>query len=581
MGLLNKYRASFICAFIFVIYTLSSFGVYEARTLNGDINNHILSGDMFGIPAAIKEHGIQSLYYGAGNAGWDGQFYYYMSNDVFALRDTSIHIDAPSYRYQRIGLSLYVATISNLLGNDWVSPTTFFISYFCLILAATFVGARLFVRFRANPALILLWSLSIGTQITLFNALPDAAADAFLILALGALFSGRVKLSIIPFVLSGLSREVYVLFPSFIFAFYIFNSFWPARDSRKAGIKELVRNCLGWHNYYWLLLPGFVAGFWNIYITRHFGVSPASQANGILGPPLVAWMEYLLSGLHGTHKLLGSSVYAYAEAGSLVLFLLVLGASFWISGRALKEYSSKMPPAIGGVASAAIFFVILYLCFGSTVIMHYTGYFKALAIFFFLIPLLLAATRVTGTEKNLIYSLLFISLLFTTIYNMKVRILPVTYSDEKYTKMRDISSRPRIECFEKYDAEIKVNEISVNPGSAISRFFGRGDQVVVDLELKNTGEYPFWSTRNFGSVFMSYHWIDSKGNVIQDGVRSVISGGLLPGQSKRVSVVSNIPVNSRDDISLMLSPVQEGCAWFYLKNPKISSDVRLKIKNKN
>lgn len=581
MAFLKKYRTSFLVALAFVIYTLFSFGIYETRTLDGDINNHILSGDMFGVPAALKEHGIKPLYYGAGNTGWDGQFYYYISNDIFALKDTSVHIDAPSYRYQRVGLSLYVATISALLGNNWVSPATFFISYFCLILVATFVGARLFMRFGANPALILLWSLSIGTQITLFNALPDAAADAFLILALGALFSGRVKLSIIPFVLSGLSREVYVLFPSFIFALYVFNSFRSARASGGAGIKELVRHFLVWKNYYWLLLPGLVAVFWNVYITRHFGVSPASQAHGILGLPLVAWTEYLLSGLRGNHKLIGSGIYAYAEAGSLVLFLLVLGTAFWISGRALKEYFSKTSPAMGGVALATIFFVFLYICFGPTVIMHYTGYFKALAIFFFLIPLLLAATGVAGLAKILVYILLFISLLFTTIYNMKVRILPVAYNDEQYTKMRNISNKPRVECFGKYDAEIKVNAISINSSSALFNFFGRGDQVIVDLELKNTGDYPFWSTPNFGSVFMSYHWIDSKGKVIQDGVRSVISGGLLPGQSKQVTVVSNMPANPRDDILLMLSPVQEGCAWFYLGNPKYSSDVKLKIKKQN
>jgi hypothetical protein len=569
MSFFTKNRASFFFAFIFAIYTIFTFGIYEVRTLNGDINNHILSGDMFGVPEALKARGIKPLYYGAGNTGWDGQFYYYISNDILALKDTSIHIDAPSYRYQRVGLSLYVATISTLLGNSWVSPATFLISYFFLVLIATFVGARLLMRFGANPALILLWSLSIGTQITLFNALPDAAADAFLILALGAVFAGRIKLSIIPFVLSGLSREVYVLFPSFILLFYYFNSFWTASASG------------AWNNYYWLLLPGLAAVFWNIYITRHFGISPSSQAHGILGLPLVAWMEYFISGLHGNHKLIGPGMYAYAEAGSLALFLLVLGTSFWISGRVIKDYFPKMSPEVGGVALATICFSFLYICFGPTVIMHYTGYFKALAIFFFIIPLLLASARVTLSVKIIIYALLIISLLFTTIYNMKARILPAAYDDDKYTNMRDILINPRVECFGTYDAEIKVNMISVNSGSAMSHFFGRGDQVTVDLELKNTGNNTFWSIRNFGSVFMSYQWVDSKGNVIQDGIRSAISGGLLPGQSKPITVVSNMPVNPPDDISMMLSPVQEGCAWFYLGNPKFSGDVKLKIKKQD
>jgi len=185
-------RGPLYACLIYLSFTLLCFGFYHARTLQGDIDHHILSGEMFGTPAALKERGLQPLYRGPGMTGWDGQFYYYMANDILALKDTPQHIDAPSYRYQRIGLSLYTAIVAKLLWRDWVSPSLFFWSYLGLLLAAVWAGARLFQRLGASPYLILFWVLGVGPQITLFNALPDAAADAFMILALSALCASRV-----------------------------------------------------------------------------------------------------------------------------------------------------------------------------------------------------------------------------------------------------------------------------------------------------------------------------------------------------------------------------------------------------
>ena len=105
MFFLRKNCNIFIVFAVFAIYTIGSFTIYLNRTLEGDINNHILAGEMFGMPKDIKARGIKPLYYGAGQTGWDGQFYYYKSNDIYGLKDTARYIDAPTYRYQRIGMS--------------------------------------------------------------------------------------------------------------------------------------------------------------------------------------------------------------------------------------------------------------------------------------------------------------------------------------------------------------------------------------------------------------------------------------------------------------------------------------------
>ena len=100
--------------------------------------------------------------------------------------------DASAYRYQRIGMSLFAALSAKLFLQDWVSPTWYFVSYFLLLVFATFVGGNIFKNIGSNPSLILFWSFSVGTQVTLFNALPDAAADGFMILAIAALLKKKI-----------------------------------------------------------------------------------------------------------------------------------------------------------------------------------------------------------------------------------------------------------------------------------------------------------------------------------------------------------------------------------------------------
>jgi hypothetical protein len=210
--------------------------------------------------------------------------------------------------------------------------------------------------------------------------------------------------------------------------------------------------------------------------------------------------------------------------------------------------------------------------------MHYTGYLKALSPYYFLIPLLLSLFDTKRFERGAINLLLVFSLIFTTIYNMKVRILPFHQETEQVTNMSQISDKSRVECFGEYQAEVKIGSVNIVKKSVMSNLLGGGDQVIVDVDLKNTGTHPFWSTKNFGSVYMSYHWLNSDGKVIQDGIRSVIPGGLFPDQTKRVSVISNIPPNDGGELSLVLSPVQEGCAWFYMANPQFYNAVKIHVR---
>lgn len=573
----EKYgRVAVICA-ISLLVTLTAFEFYLHRTLKGDINNHILSGEMFGVPDALEKRGIKPLYYGPGQTGWDGQFYYFMANDLLGQKDTASHIDSPSYRYQRVGLSLYAATAALLIGQDWVSPQTFFLSYLLLILTATWFGATLLLRVGAHPALILLWSLSVGTQITLFNALPDAAADAFLILGLSAMFARRYALAALPLVLSALSREIYVLFPVLIGAMFALDQMLAERR-QGGGRIETAGSFLRWRPWYWLVLPAITVIAWQIYVTVHFGATPSSQAHGVLGTPLRGWYKYFSHGLLGTHKIVPSPVWGRFEAASLLLFLGLLMTAGLLAWRILRTRFSEATALMRGIAAATLALSAVYACFGTTVAMHYTGYMKAAAILAFLIPVLMTEPGVaTRRFHGRAIALLIVTVIVTGYYNWRTRILPKALNFDTYTRMSAVEETKDQNCLGAYQATIALQDIAIhNRTGILPAIFGAGDYLVVKLILKNTGHETLMSTRGSGSVDMSYQWLDSEGQVSARSERSAILTPLPPGREAELSIVSRMP-SAKGDYILRLSPVQEGCAWFHVANPAASRDLKFRI----
>lgn len=575
-NLIKSNRAFLAVCAIFMAYTLGSFAFYCARTLDGNINNHILAAETFGVPNALAERGITPMYYGPTQSGWDGQFYYYISNDLLGRTDATDHIDSPSYRYQRVGLPLYTAAIASLLGRDWVSPFVFFWSYFSLLLVATFVGARLFSKVGLHPATILFWALGIGTQITLFNALPDAAADAFLVIALASLVSGRYALSVVPFAFAALSREVYVLFPSFLILFYLVDSISGERANGRKWTNVVTGVFAKWRPYYLLSLPIGIAAAWRFYVMLHFKIPPSEQAHGVLGKPLASWFEYFWSGVSGSHKLVGGGLFGYFESTALLLFLCVLILSLWISVRVLFNRDRAVPVFAKGIAFATATLALLYSCFGPTVIMHYTGYFKAVGVFFLLTPFLIRFIDISKSGRSMVIALLFAALGLTTFYNMKARILPFNGGMDRYTKISTVSKGDRIECFRHYDARIRIQNIAFHTKSSLQKIFGASDYLLIDLTLSNSGAYPFVSTKGFGGTYMSYHWVDKSGTVVADGIRTAIPDILVPGGSKIMTVAVELP-KRYGQLQLRLSPVQEGCAWFYIRNPDIGTDIQFTL----
>jgi hypothetical protein len=527
------------CA-ISITITLLLFNAYLERNLDGDINNHILAGEMFGMPEEVKSHGINPFFYGPNNTGWDGQFYYYMSNDLFAQKDTASHIDSPSYRYQRIGLSLFVSLLSKFLGNDFIYPSLYFKIYLALIFFSTIIGSLILKKVGANPFLIILWSLSVGTQLTLFNALPDAAADGFLIIAL--FFIQRDKrLSAILLTFSALSREVYILFPISVFIVCLLEN---CRTK-----KQLLND-----NLIYLIFPILIPVAWRWWLIHHFGVSPQSQATGVLGLPFYDWYKFVVLGLQGKFGVVGDS--RFSEGLSLIVYMSLILMSFYLI---LIKYKI-LDIEYRGIYFALIFLGLIYISFGPTVLSHYTGYSKPIAIYYFLLPLLIYKVDLKNAPKYTFLIFIIIGFSFSNYYNLTERIfgdrkpLAGRYFDS-YTKMKQVSFDKNIECLLGNSVDIKILKINYLKNN-----------LLFEININNTGNEDLLSTKRAGGIYASYVWMNEAKEVVQDGVRSAINDPIKPGESRTMVIVSKIP---KSDNQLFFVPtlVQEGCSWFYWYKP--------------
>jgi hypothetical protein len=192
-----------------------------------------------------------------GESGYDGQFFYYMTYDPFLSRfkdnpwKYKLMIDAPPYRYSRIGFSL----LTKLFSLD--RPRLYLKMMIWLILFSHFLGAFFLVKivqfYKQNPFWAFLYLLIPGFQLSLNRALPESIAAACLLGGLYFYLKEKPLATASFFALSFLTRETGVLLALGIIFFELFR-------------KKNLRNAL-------LIGLSFIPLiFWRFFITlRLFG----------------------------------------------------------------------------------------------------------------------------------------------------------------------------------------------------------------------------------------------------------------------------------------------------------------------
>ncbi len=541
-----------------VLITLSVYSFvmlcYLQGPLQGNFNHFFMPAEMFGIPAQLKAHGITELYQGSIQTGWDGQFYYYIANDPLSLKDTVQHIDSNAYRYQRIGLPLLAYLVSKLTLQSWVSPLTYYLSSLFVILFAVGRAAFFFQKRNLSPYVILFWALSCGPLVTQLNGLPDAAADGFLIIGLVSLIDRTswrdTVIAIVGMTFAALSREVYILIPLFIACFLVLENI-RFGGSKAFFLFKNMTNLLG--KLYLYNIPILVAGIWQVFIRMKFGVSPSSQASGVLSWPLLSAWHYMQAGFLGN-----TGRIAHLESFGIFLFLLLLLLNIVVSGRFLLQ---TRLPIHRGIAAAFLSITLMYFCFGNTLMKDYTGYFKAVSVYLFVIPFVIVLQQ----KKMTVFMRIFLAslmLYFDAFLWGRINAAPPSESEPEV----HYATSPPV-CLKDYHAKLElVSSKNLSEGNLLKRFL-LDRRSLMQIKITNLSPDTFVPFQGQGGVNLSYQWVRmNNGAFVKDGIRTSLPDILAPYQSVILPIKVNFP-RILGHYELKLSLVQEGCAWFYLVQP--------------
>ena len=110
-----------------------------------------------------------------------------------------------------------------------------------------------------------------------------------------------------------------------------------------------------------------------------------------------------------------------------------------------------------------------------------------------------------------------------------------------------------------------VRNLSVSPGETLT----------IPVTVKNTGNQRLSSTGKFPITF-SYKWFDAGKMLPIEGERTVLPGPLNPGDEASFAAKVVAPASGHD-LTLKLTLVQEGVAWFMISGAT-PLEIRVKMK---
>ncbi len=545
----DQHKMKKICINKPMVLTIISLGItvvgllnYVSTELAGNFQWLILPSKFFGVPDGLKN--IIVTICDDGSVGWDGQFYYYISNDILGLSDTASHIDAPSYRYQRIGLPLIAYLVAHIMGYSIVSVEIFTLVYIVILTAATYYFAK-YLNDNGNSVLwVLPWILSCGVQITLRHALPDGAADAFMIFAFILILKRKYILYSIFITLASLCREGNIAIAFIIFLLGVLG--YIDKD-KKYNINFSAI----------LAIPGIIFITWYMYVTYHFGVAPFKQALGITQLFMTGFYDYLIIALNTDNTI---------ELCGLIIYFMTIWITLYLAltrGMKNKLYWSIIP------------FTILLGSFGPTVMMHYSGYLKGItSLWIYVVIMSLDKSCSCCLNSKKIYKIGLIGFMCMVLITGLICTdnhakglwackygLPVSERDNTSIALNEFSS------------EIYVNE---DKGAIWSDmpfeyvFCPSKRYTVLNVNILNKTNEVWHNLPNdngANAIYVSYQWfkVGNMNNVIMEGIRTNIGKNIFPNEANSIDMFVALPQEVGQYI-LRISLLQEGVAWFYNKN---------------
>ena len=543
---------------IAVFFSLVSMFVFLGGEGRGLLQFHVWPAERWGIPVQVAEKGFEPTLKTPGHSGWDGQFHFYIANDLLLQKDTAQHIDAPTYRYQRIGLPLLARGLSFLTFSDWVSPLVYWGTSVLLVAAGTFAFAWMLATLGLPPWLSLVWALSGGVQVTMVSGLPDAAADALFIMALACLCARRLWAYALAATLAVLTRETFVVAAAGLFLFQAVTAWRAGRLFSRSGILALVP----------MALPGVVAILWQISILIRFGQLP-SQAPGVAGGlfnfPLQGWLETLVGTYRGTHPYAGASA-PRSEFWLQPLHgvLIILSVVACIALLRTKRHQ----PAMGIVAAAALPFALLATMLGIGVTAFWTGYLKATSFLF--VPLILSIALLPRWGVAVLGSVIALMFVLHQAAFWNRNLNDAVVSANQYGSVDSLLNRPassfpeRLECLGEYRSNLRLKGVESFERRAFFRAaLGRNARYELRVDVTNMTSKPWHHAQGIGSVYLTGRWMDPATGAELGFTRSSLIGEeLKPGETRELSLIVDVP-DYAPKAELVVTMIQAGCSWFY------------------
>ncbi len=296
--------------------------------------------------------------------GFDGQYYYFITNDPFLSRfkDNPIKyrgvVDEPAYRFGRIGFPLLIKTFS--LDRPENYPKTMV----WLVLVSYFIGAFFLLKivqfFKHSPLWTFFYALIPGFQLSLYRALPEPIGLAFLLAGLYFYLKRKIPVASLLFAASILVRETTGFFIVAVVLYELFKK----RSFKTASLLGAS------------ILPYL---FWRIFLTLRFfpcyGWATFFSQPGDFGLPFSGFAALYKKVLAGDYfKDLALAALAYPIL-LVIIFLftlyffwkridsLSLGLFFFSLVSLLLNYTKIWEHVDNGVRTTSELFVFLILAF--------------------------------------------------------------------------------------------------------------------------------------------------------------------------------------------------------------------------
>lgn len=541
---------------------------FVGTSLGGNYDWLVLPSKYFGMPKEISDfYNNKPLYNYNNGLGWDGQFYYYISNDLLGTKGFSDNVDAPSYRWQRIGVPFLAKIISLILFQKHVSVLVFTGTQLFILLIGFFAVTKWLIENKHNPLWAVPWVLSCSVLITIRCGLPDASADALFIISFIMLLKKRYNLYSVFMTLTCLSREGYVLIAFFIFLIFILN--------KLENYKIYSKGRLYIKRFLVISAPGIIFVAWYLYVTVHFGVLPFKQASGIQQFYMTGWFQYLIKDISENN---------YGQVAGMIFYAIFVLFSLFAAIKMGKKnilYWCLIP------------YILLISSFGGTVMADWTGYLKGISILFLLLPIMVIQFD-TETIEGYRYTTNGKQTFAINLQNKRVKILIIflfvfflcsgmlidkwarTILVDNYINYTE-STTDEVGDIKDYNCDFNIDSYEFEKFSKLPTQFVK-DYAIATVSFKNKGN-QIWSNQSDingkGGVKVSYQ-IFQNNQRIMEGQRFELLSSLNPGESMKREIYIQYP-DKPGKYTVRIGLIQEGVNWFYNAGSGYK-DVEIEVK---